>query len=176
MFIESPKWKAMPDRTKARRTSPVVQVTHRPKAGDISWLPQSPAWGTLHGPMGGQSEVSIEAPRMQRNRQDCSFNSRAVQCIHVHRKFVRATVNNRSVISVHTKPETSKRLDDLASLTRRSKSFLANEAIERYLAEEEAFVASVHRGIADAEAGRILSTDEARARVRFSVSALTRNA
>lgn len=85
-------------------------------------------------------------------------------------------MNNRSVISVHTKPETSKRLDDLAALTRRSKSFLANEAIERYLAEEEAFVASVHRGIADAEAGRILSTDEARARVRSSVSSRARNA
>ena len=43
---------------------------------------------------------------------------------------------NRSVISVHTKPETSKRLEELATLTRRSKSFLANEAIERYLSEE----------------------------------------
>jgi predicted transcriptional regulator len=78
-------------------------------------------------------------------------------------------MNNRSVISVHTRPETSKRLDDLASLTRRSKSFLANEAIERYLAEEEAFVASVHIGIADADAGRVVSTDAARARIKAGV-------
>jgi predicted transcriptional regulator len=78
-------------------------------------------------------------------------------------------MNNRSVISVHTRPETSKRLDDLASLTRRSKSFLANEAIERYLAEEEDFVASVHRGIADADAGRVVSTDAARARIKDSI-------
>ena len=68
----------------------------------------------------------------------------------------------RSVISVHTKPETSKRLEQLATVTRRSKSFLANEALERYLAEEEAFVASVHRGIADADAGKTSTTSEAR--------------
>lgn len=73
---------------------------------------------------------------------------------------------NRSVISVHTKPETSKRLEQLAQATRRSKSFLANEAIERYLKEEEAFVASVHRGIADAQAGRTHTTQEARQRIK----------
>jgi len=72
---------------------------------------------------------------------------------------------NRSVISVHTKPETSRRLEELASLTRRSKSFLANEALERYLAEEEAFVASVQRGIADAEAGRTHATADVRQRL-----------
>jgi predicted transcriptional regulator len=72
---------------------------------------------------------------------------------------------DRSVISVHTKPETSKRLAKLAAATRRSKSFLANEAIERYLKEEENFVASVHRGIADADAGRTFTTNEARKRM-----------
>ena len=71
----------------------------------------------------------------------------------------------RAVISVHTEPETSRRLEELARLTRRSKSFLANEAIERYLEEEEAFVASVRGGITDAEAGRTHSTDDARRRV-----------
>lgn len=88
----------------------------------------------------------------------------------MNQKLTEVAMNNRSVISVHTKPETSKRLDDLASVTRRSKSYLANEAIERYLAEEEDFVASVHRGIADAEAGRLLTTNEARVRIRNAVS------
>ena len=71
----------------------------------------------------------------------------------------------RSVISVHTKPETSKRLQKLASATRRSKSFLAHEAIERYLQEEEEFVTSVHQGIADVEAGFVYTADEARKRI-----------
>ena len=80
-------------------------------------------------------------------------------------------MTNRSVISVHTKPETSKRLDELASVTRRSKSFLANEAIERYLKEEEAFLASVEQGTADVAAGRVFSTNEARQRVAAFVDA-----
>ena len=77
---------------------------------------------------------------------------------------------NRSVISVHTKPETSKRLQELATLTRRSKSFLANEAIERYLSEEEAFIDSVRQGMADVAEGRVYDTDEVRARLNEFVA------
>lgn len=74
----------------------------------------------------------------------------------------KTTLPSRSVISVHTKPETTKRLDKLAAMTRRSKSFLANEAIERYLAEEEDFVASIKRGLADVKAGRVYTSEEVR--------------
>jgi predicted transcriptional regulator len=76
----------------------------------------------------------------------------------------------RSVISVHTKPETSKRLDELAIITRRSKSFLANEAIERYLQAEEAFVMSVKRGLADADAGKTHTTEKAKARITKAIN------
>lgn len=82
---------------------------------------------------------------------------------------------NRSVISVHTKPETSKRLEELASLTRRSKSFLANEAIERYLSEEEAFIASVRQGMADVAEGRVYETDEMRERIKAFVAEKSAN-
>lgn len=61
----------------------------------------------------------------------------------------------RATVTFHTTPETKARLERLAAATRRSKSFLSNEALERYLAEEEAFIASVERGLADAEAGRV---------------------
>ena len=77
---------------------------------------------------------------------------------------------NRSVISVHTKPETSKRLEELAILTRRSKSFLANEAIERYLIEEEAFINAVHQGVADVAEGHVYETDEIRNRLNDFVA------
>lgn len=79
-------------------------------------------------------------------------------------------MSNRSVISVHTKPETSKRLDKIAEVTRRSKSFLANEAIERYLKEEEAFIASVEQGKSDIAAGRVYTTDEMRKQLNEYVS------
>lgn len=67
----------------------------------------------------------------------------------------------RCVLSVSTKPEIRDRLDRLARETRRSKSFLANEAIERYLEAEERFIASIRQGIADADAGRSYTTEEA---------------
>jgi predicted transcriptional regulator len=84
--------------------------------------------------------------------------------------YTKENPQNRSVISVHTKRDTSKRLEALALVTQRSKSFLANEAIERYLSEEESFVTSVHRGIADADAGRIYTTDQAIERVKKFVA------
>lgn len=68
---------------------------------------------------------------------------------------------NRASVTFHTSPETKARLDRLATATRRSKSFLTNEAVEQYLAAEEDFVSRTARGIADAKAGRSYSTQEA---------------
>ena len=70
----------------------------------------------------------------------------------------------RCVVSVSTRPEIRDRLDRLAAVTRRSKSFLANEAIERYLAAEEEFVARVEARIAEADDGDFIGTDDLRRR------------
>lgn len=67
----------------------------------------------------------------------------------------------RATVTFHTSPEIKARLDRLASLTRRSKSYLTNEAVERYLAEEEAFVSAVQTGLAEAERGQVVSHVEA---------------
>lgn len=75
-------------------------------------------------------------------------------------------MGERATVTFHTTPETKARLEKLAAATRRSKSFLSNEALERYLVEEEAFIASVHEGIADVRAGRVYTTDEVRTRLR----------
>ncbi len=93
-----------------------------------------------------------------------------VFCIHVSRHGSEDTLTNRNVVSVHTRPDVAERLDALALVTRRSKSFLANEAIERYLAEEESFVASVNQGISDANAGRFFATAQARKRIEDYIS------
>lgn len=63
----------------------------------------------------------------------------------------------RSVISVHTDPETRERLERLAKATRRSKSFLANEAITRFLDQEEWMIAEIEAGLADKVAGRVVT-------------------
>jgi len=67
---------------------------------------------------------------------------------------------DRATVTFHTSPETKARLDQLATITRRSKSYLTNVAVEQYLAEEEDFIAHVQAGIADADAGRTLTTED----------------
>ena len=83
---------------------------------------------------------------------------------------------DRYVLSVNTKPETRDRLDRLAAVTRRSKSFLANEAIERYLAAEEEFVERVEARRAEMKDGvgvtgeDLLSRFESRMERKFSTA------
>jgi len=72
----------------------------------------------------------------------------------------RDEVAERATVTFHTSPETKARLDHLATVTRRSKSYLTNVAVEQYLAEEEDFIASVEAGIADADAGRVFTSAE----------------
>ena len=70
-------------------------------------------------------------------------------------------MSHRATVTFHTSPEIKARLERLAAATRRSKSFLTNDAVERYLAEEEAFLAAVESGLQDAEAGRVVEHGEA---------------
>lgn len=70
-------------------------------------------------------------------------------------------MTNRATVTFHTSPEVKARLDVLAGRTRRSKSFLTNEAVERYLAEEEDFIRDVEAGIAEAKAGALIEHDDA---------------
>lgn len=70
-------------------------------------------------------------------------------------------MTERATVSFHTSPEIKARLDRLAAATRRSKSFLANEAVERYLSEEEAFIAAVEEGTTQANAGEVIPHEEA---------------
>ena len=72
---------------------------------------------------------------------------------------------DRATVTFHTTPELKSRLE-LASLRRRSKSFLTNEAVERYFADEEAFVAAVEEGLAQAEAGEVIDQPRAGAYLR----------
>ena len=73
---------------------------------------------------------------------------------------------NRATVTFHTSPEVKARLDVLATRTRRSMSFLSNEAVERYLAEEEDFIREVEAGIAAANAGQMVDHVEAAAFLR----------
>ncbi len=67
---------------------------------------------------------------------------------------------NRAVLSVHTKLETRDKLDAIARATNRTKSSLANEAIEQYVAHQEWLVTEIQKGIAAADRGELVSDSE----------------
>ena len=63
------------------------------------------------------------------------------------------------------------RLDRVAVSTKRSKSWLAGEAIEAYVARELAIIEGIERGIEDMKAGRGVPHEQAMARIRATIAA-----
>jgi predicted transcriptional regulator len=72
-------------------------------------------------------------------------------------------------VTVRLSPETKARLERLAGQTRRTKSFLAGEAIADYVERELKIVEAIHRGLEDVKAGRTVPHDVAVARLRATV-------
>ncbi|HEC90632.1 MAG TPA: CopG family transcriptional regulator [Alphaproteobacteria bacterium] len=62
--------------------------------------------------------------------------------------------------SVRTESEKLVEIDAIAEAHDRSRNFVVNEAIDRYLAEERQWVAKVNEGLAAAEAGDFAAKDE----------------
>jgi RHH-type rel operon transcriptional repressor/antitoxin RelB len=65
-----------------------------------------------------------------------------------------------TTLSVRIDSDTKKRLDTLAKRSRRSKSFLAAEAIVAYVESEEWQLGELHAGIAELESGRKVSHEK----------------
>ena len=63
-------------------------------------------------------------------------------------------------LSIRLDADTKKRLDALAQRSKRSKSFLAAEAISQYVAAEEWQLDEIRAGIADLDEGRSASHDK----------------
>lgn len=66
-----------------------------------------------------------------------------------------------STMTIRITPEIKARLGQLAQDTRRSRAFLAAEAVAHYLDREQGIVDGIKRGLKDAEAGRLISHDAA---------------
>ena len=63
-------------------------------------------------------------------------------------------------LSIRLDSDTKKRLDALSKRSKRSKSFLAAEAITAYVASEEWQLGEVHSGISDLESGKSVSHEK----------------
>jgi RHH-type rel operon transcriptional repressor/antitoxin RelB len=64
---------------------------------------------------------------------------------------------NREQISFKLDAITKRRLEALAAATRRTKTFVLEEAIHQYLDLNEWQIKSIEEGLADAKAGRIIN-------------------
>ena len=74
-----------------------------------------------------------------------------------------------TTMSIRLSSETKVQLGLLATATRRSKSFLAAEAVAAYVARERAIVEGIERGRADMRAGNTVSHDAAMAEIDESI-------
>jgi len=72
-------------------------------------------------------------------------------------------MSERAVLSVHTRPQTKQRLEALARATNRTKSSLANEALEQYVAHQEWLIREIEKGVAAADAGELVDDKDVEA-------------
>jgi RHH-type rel operon transcriptional repressor/antitoxin RelB len=68
-----------------------------------------------------------------------------------------------TTLTVRLNADTKKRLEAVATHVRRSKSFLAAEAIEEFLVVQEWQIAAIKEGIAAADRGDLVPHEEVRA-------------
>ncbi|TCH98827.1 ribbon-helix-helix protein, CopG family [Roseococcus sp. SYP-B2431] len=79
-----------------------------------------------------------------------------------------------TTLTIRVTQEIKDQLDRLAASTHRSKSFLAAEAIAKYVEREAGIVLAIERGLVDADAGRLVPQDEAMARLEATIAAAER--
>ena len=69
-------------------------------------------------------------------------------------------MSKTTTMTVRLPEDVKERLDRLAGATARSKSWLASDAIARYVDVQEWQVAEIEQGIQEADAGDFASTDD----------------
>ncbi len=69
-------------------------------------------------------------------------------------------------MTIRVSAETKRKLERIAASARRSKSFLAGEAVSTYVDRELEIIEGIKRGLADVETGRVVPHDEAMAEAR----------
>ncbi|KPF72692.1 CopG family transcriptional regulator [Bosea sp. AAP35] len=79
-----------------------------------------------------------------------------------------------ATMTIRLRQDTKDALGRIAAATRRTNSYLAAEAIEAYVAREQAIVEGVQAGLEDLEAGRTVAHDAAMARLEATIATAER--
>ena len=74
-----------------------------------------------------------------------------------HKAFI---MTASTTMTIRVSPETKEKLERIATNTKRSKSFLAAEAVSAYVDRELQIIEGINRGLADVEAGRVVPHEE----------------
>lgn len=80
-----------------------------------------------------------------------------------------------TTMTIRVSEDLKERLDRLAADTRRSRSFLAAEAVEAYVARELAIVDGINAGIDDVAGRRTVAHDDAMAELKAVIDAAERD-
>ena len=76
-----------------------------------------------------------------------------------------------TTMTIRISPEVKERLGRLAHDTRRSKSYLAGEAVVAYVERELDIIDGIQRGLADVAAGRVVPHEVAMAEIQAVIDA-----
>lgn len=79
-----------------------------------------------------------------------------------------------ATMTIRLSRETKDALGRIAAVTRRTNSYLAAEAIEAYVAREQAIVEGIQVGLDDLQAGRTVAHDTAMARLDATIASAER--
>lgn len=80
-----------------------------------------------------------------------------------------------TTMTIRLDPHLKAKLGRLADGTRRSRSFLAAEAVQAYVDRELAIIEGIERGLADVETGKTVSHEDAMATLRQAIEDAVRS-
>ena len=80
-------------------------------------------------------------------------------------------MSTSTTMTIRVTPALKEKLGRLAQDTRRTRSYLAAEAVEAYVNRELQIIEGIQRGLADMKAGRVTPHDEAMARIDSAIAA-----
>jgi predicted transcriptional regulator len=83
-------------------------------------------------------------------------------------------IMSSTTLTVRISPDVKKRLGRLADRTRRTKSFLAGEAIADFVDRELAIIDGIRRGVEDMQAGRVVPHKQAVRRLRATIARVSK--
>ncbi len=84
-------------------------------------------------------------------------------------------MTNSTTLTIRISPKVKRGLGRLAAHTKRTKSFLAGEAIQDFVDRELAIVEGIKRGLDDMKAGHVTPHDDAMRRIRATVKSKSRS-